>query len=201
MSTPSAFEQRPVGPADAGDVDERVGGPPLGVADLLELAEPAVVARLRRGRLGRRVGDERGELAAEAAPVGEDVVDADGLAPAGAELDVDVLGRPAGLRGDRLGVEAQLQHVAGLGRVAGELGVDRFVGDRAVGQIDPLEEVGDPADPVVHERHLEDDVVTLGEHVTDPVDPRRERLVARSRSGTSKTSRPSARYCASTACS
>ena len=114
------------------------------------------------------------------------VVDPDGLARAGAELDVDVLGQVAGLRGDRLGVEAQLQHVAGLGGVAGQLGVDRLVDERAVGQIDPLEEVGDPADAVVHERHLEDDVVTRRQHVTDPADPRANDSF-RSRSGTSNT--------------
>ena len=87
-------------------------------------------------------------------------------------------GQRPSLRGDRLGVEAQLQDVAGLGLVAGELGVDRLVDERAVGQIDPLEEVGDPPHAVVHERHLEDDVVALGEHVADPGDPRGERLVA-----------------------
>ena len=91
---------------------------------------------------------------------------------------MEVLGPATHLCGDRLGVEAQLQHVAGLGLVAGELGVDRLVDEGAVGQIDPLEEVGDPPHAVVHERHLEDDVVTLGEHVTDPGDPRGERLVA-----------------------
>ena len=171
-------QHRPVGAADTGDVHERVRGSPLGVAHQLELAEPAVVARLRDGRLARRVGDQRRKLAAQATPVGDDVVDADGLAPAGAEGDVEVLGPTARLCGDRLGVEAQLQDVAGLGLVAGELGVDRLVDERAVGQIDPLEEVGDPSHAVVHERHLEHDVVALGEHVTDPGDPRGERLVA-----------------------
>ena len=41
-------QHRPVGAANTGDVHERVGGPPLGVAHQLELAEPAVIARLRR---------------------------------------------------------------------------------------------------------------------------------------------------------
>jgi hypothetical protein len=81
---------------------------------------------------------------------------------------------------DRLGVEAQLQHVAGLGRVAGELGVDRLPGEPvAVGIVDPAQEVGDAPDALVHERHLEHDVVTVGEHVADPVDPLLERLVVR----------------------
>ncbi len=33
-----------------------------------------------------------------------------------------------------------------------------------------------PRMPVVHERHLEHDVVALGQHVADPVDPLLERL-------------------------
>ena len=103
-------------------------------------------------------------------------------------------GSTPGGRLDRLGVEAQLQHVAGLGLLAGELGVDRLVGERAgVGVVDTAQEVGDAADAVVHERHLEHDVVALGEHVADPVDPVLERLVAARRSGTSYTDSPSAR--------
>ncbi len=90
------------------------------------------------------------------------------------------LGQHAGARLDRLGVEAQLQHVAGLGLLAGELGVDRLVGERAgVGVVDPAQEVGDAPDALVHERHLEHDVVTLGQHVADPVDPLLERLAVR----------------------
>ena len=45
------LERRAVGGADAGDVHERIGGAPVGVAHHLELAELAVVARL-----GTRVG-------------------------------------------------------------------------------------------------------------------------------------------------
>ena len=52
---------------------------------------------------------------------------------------------------------------------------DHYSGE--VGQIDPHEEVGDPTNPVMHERHLEDDVVALRQHVTDPGHPRSERLV------------------------
>ena len=87
------------------------------------------------------------------------------------------LGQHAGGRLDRLGVEAQLQDVAGLGLLAGELGVDRLVGGRArLGVVDPTQEVGDTPDALVHERHLEDHVVPVGQHVADPVDPLLERL-------------------------
>ena len=168
----------PVGGADARHVDERVGVPPVGVAHLLEVAEVAVGARLGDGVGGYVVGQQLRELAAQATPVGEHVGGANRLGAAGAELDVHVLGQHAGGRLDRLGVEAQLQHVAGLGLLAGELGVDRFVGERAgVGIVDPAQEVGDAPDALVDERHLEHDVVPLGKHVTDTVDPVLERLV------------------------
>ena len=77
-----SIQHRSVGTPDTGDVHERVRGSPLGVAHQLELAEPTVVARLRNGRLARRIGDQRRELTAQATPVGDDVIDADGLAPA-----------------------------------------------------------------------------------------------------------------------
>ena len=58
--------------------------------------------------------------------------------------------------------------MAGLGLLAGELGVDRFVGERAgIGVVDTAQEVGDAANPSVHERHLEHDVVAFGKHVAD----------------------------------
>ena len=65
---------------------------------------------------------------------------------------------------DRLGVEAQLQHVPRLGRLAGELRVDRLVGERPTrrpASSTRAQEVGDAAHAVVHERHLEHHVVTL----------------------------------------
>jgi hypothetical protein len=45
--------------------------------------------------------------------------------------------------------------------------------------VDPAQEVGDAPDALVHERHLEHDVVTVGQHVADTVDPLLERLVVR----------------------
>ena len=51
-------QHRPVDAANTGNVHERISGPPLGVTHQLELAEPAVIARLRDGRLTRRVGDQ-----------------------------------------------------------------------------------------------------------------------------------------------
>ncbi len=73
--------------------------------------------------------------------------------------------------------------MAGLGGVASELGIDRFVGDRAVcvgavGIDGADEEVGDATDALVHERHLEDHVVAGGHRIADPLDPLLERLVA-----------------------
>ncbi len=85
------------------------------------------------------------------------------------------------LASDRLGVEAQLQHVTRLGLLAGEFRVDRFVAERArlpiaATVVDPAQEVGDATDALVHERHLEHHVVTLRQHVADPIDPLLERL-------------------------
>jgi hypothetical protein len=90
----------------------------------------------------------------------------------------DSLVHVAGVRTpDRLRVEAQLQDVAGLGLPTGELGVDRLVRGRArLGVVDPSQEVGDAPDALVHERHLEHDVVTRREYAADAVDPLLERL-------------------------
>ena len=170
-------------------MDERIGGAPLGVAHQLELAELAVVARLGPGvdldAAGlATVGEKLRQLAAQATPVGQHVSDPDRLGAARPQLDAHPFGHPSGAGRDRLGVETQLQDVAGLGLVAGELGIDRFVGERAglcptTGVVDPAQEVGDAPDALVHERHLEHDVMTLGEDVTDPVDPLLERLAPR----------------------
>ncbi len=48
-----------------------------------------------------------------------------------------------------------------------------------LGVVDPAQEVGDAPDAVVHERHLEHDVVPVGQHVADAVDPLPERLAVR----------------------
>ena len=77
---------------------------------------------------------------------------------------MEVLGRMTVQRLDGVGVEAELQHVAGLRIRAGQLGVDRLVpAEAGTGILDPDEEVGDAPHPVVEERHLVDDVVT-GRH-------------------------------------
>ncbi len=172
-------QRQPVGRADTGDVDERVGCTPLRLAHHLELAELAVVARLGERVDDRRRIDQLRQLTAQAAPVREHVVDADRLDLAGPEGDPHMRRLGTGERGERLGVEAQLQDVSRLRLVAGELGVDRLVGHRTGVGIDGAhEEVGDAADPVVDERHLEHDVVTVGHRIADPLDPRRERLAA-----------------------
>ncbi len=175
------LEREAIGGADTGDVHERVGGAPLGVAHQLELAELAVIARLGPGvgvAGSVTVDQQRGQLAAQASPVRQHVGDPDRLGATRPELDAHPVGHPAGAGLDRLGVETQLQHVTRLGFLAGELGVDRLVGERAgVGVVDPAQEVGDAPDALVHERHLEHDVVAVGQHVADPVDPLLERLV------------------------
>jgi hypothetical protein len=83
----------------------------------------------------------------------------------------------AGERLDRLGVEAQLQNVTGLGLRTSQLGVDRFVAHLPGLLVNyPEHEVGHAADPVVGEGQLVDHVVALGERVTDAVHPLGEAL-------------------------
>ena len=127
-----SLQQCPVEPADTGHVHERIGCAPLGVTHQLELTEPTVVTRLRCRGPGRWLVDEASELTPEAAPVGQHIIDPDRVTHTGPQLDVHVLRHVTGLRGDRLRVETELQHVAGLGSVAGQLGIDRLVGDVAV---------------------------------------------------------------------
>jgi hypothetical protein len=75
----------------------------------------------------------------------------------GAELDVEALGQPPLDPPELLGVEAELEHVRGLGR-ARELRVHGLV--RAVRL--PLEEVREPAPAAVREVRLVDDVRLCG---------------------------------------
>ena len=124
------LEREAIGGANSGHVNERVGCAPGGLAHQLELAELAVIARLGTGVGLDALGQELGELAAQATPVRQHIGDADSLGPTRPQLDVHPLGQHAGARRDRLGVEAQLQHVTGLGLPAGELRVDRFPAER-----------------------------------------------------------------------
>ncbi len=73
------LQHDPIGRAHTGDVDERIGLPPLGLAHHLELAELAVVARLGERVDRRRRVDQPGQLTSEATPVREHVGDPDRL--------------------------------------------------------------------------------------------------------------------------
>ena len=179
VPTSARLQREPVGRAYAGDVDERVGLRATGPRTPSRTRRTGSGRTAREGVVDRRRVDQRGQLLAQAAPVREHVGHAERLDLAGTECDADVRRPGTGERVERLGVEAQLQHMARLGLVAGELGVDRLVGHRTGVGIDGAhEEVGDAADPVVDERHLEHDVVTVGHRVADPRDPRLERLAA-----------------------
>ena len=132
-------------------------------AEAPEVADPAVIARPRICRCRRCLPSGRHRVPPSPSacekppthlPVVRDVLgDPKRLAHSGPELDVHVLGHPPGDPLDLLRVEAQLQHVPGLGR-PGELGVDRLVAP--VGR--PLEEVCEPAPGAVGQIRLVDDI-------------------------------------------
>ena len=172
------LQPRDLRPAGTGDQMQRVLVTPLLVAHAGELAELAVGAR-HRPRVDVDVGaDDPTELLAQAPPVGLDIGEPDRLGVSGAEMEVGVLGRASLDGGEGLGVEAQLQDVAGLGLGAGELGVERLVAEGAERRrlVDADEEVGHATEPVMDQRELVDDVVAGGEDVADSLRPLGERL-------------------------
>ena len=159
------------------DVDQRVLGAPLCVADVGEGAEAAVLARHgESGHLVGRVGQHRRQLPPQASPVGPEVVHRQGLHDPRAEPQMHPRRAGPGGRRDGLGVEAQLQDVAGLGRRAGQLGVHRLPADLAVVDVGAHQEVGDAADAVVLQRHLVEHVGVAVEHRAYPGNPLAERL-------------------------
>ena len=112
-----------------------------------EVADPAVVAR---PPVRLRLALERREEAAAHPPVVRlELRDAERLALAPPVLHVDVLDRRTLDPRDLLRVEAELQHVRGLGAPR-ELRVDRLVGPVRL----PLEEVGEPAPACVRVREI-----------------------------------------------
>ena len=142
---------------DAGHQHQVVLAPPPLVAHLAELAQRAVVDRVR---LGGRGAAERGEeAAAHASVVGGEVGVAQPPALADAEQHVHRDRCRLLDGGDRLAVEAELQHVRRL-LGARQLGVQRLVAPRSQrGRLlDPLEEVRAPAPVAQHERRLVDDL-------------------------------------------
>jgi len=132
-----------------GDQAEVVVGAPTALAALLELAALAE-------RDGHRVDvdpglDRADKPLAHAVVVGEEVGDAQAVALARAEHDVNPLGHRALDPSDLLGVEAELQDVGGLG-VARELRVNNLVAPVGL----PLEEVGESAPAALDEAGLVD---------------------------------------------
>src|SRR5262245_18769603 len=97
---------------------------PSFVAHLAELAQRAVLNPVGIGR--GTVSERREEPGADTAAVGREVRVAQGTPLADAEEDVHQLGCDALDGGDRLRVEAELQHVGWL-LGARELGVEGFV--------------------------------------------------------------------------
>ena len=130
---------------------------PALVAHRAELAQRAVVDAVGLGLLGAREGGE--EPGADTPVVGGEVGRAQRAPLADTQQHVH-RGRHVPLDGrDRLGVEAELQHVGRL-LGAGQLGVQRLVAPFTQrGPLrDPLQEVG-AAPPVTrHERRLVDDL-------------------------------------------
>src|SRR5690606_30828197 len=127
--------------AQAGDPAQVV----VGLAAGLALVDPAAHVAVGRGQrvADRRLGQGGEEAGLGGAVVGGDVGQADGLAVARAEDDVDALGCDALDALHLLGVVAQLQDSAGL-HVAGQLGVLGLVavGTEGAGPGDLGEEVG-----------------------------------------------------------
>ena len=79
---------------------------------------------------------------------------------------------PAGQGLERLGVKAELEHVARLSFRAGQLGINRLVDAEAgLRMLNPDDKVGDPPHAVEDERHLVDDVAGRSEGIADPPHP------------------------------
>ena len=141
-------------PGDAGDERQVVVLVPPLLAEREEVAQPAVLDRVRVGLLA--VLDSVEEAAAEAPVEGEVVVGQEALELAGAGDDVHVLGHAALDTSDLLGVEAELEDVRGP-RVARELRVERLVGAVRLAH----DEVGEPTPGAVNEDGLVDDLATV----------------------------------------
>ena len=171
------FERRTVELADPGDVDQRVLLSPRRFTARRELTEHAVVARLRsRFDLGPCRHDIL-ELMPQARPIRARRLEPDRLRHAGTQRHPEVAWDLAGRRPQRFGVEAQLKHMAGLRLSAGELRINGVPPDGAGGGFDSsLEEVGDPTDAVMDERHLKKDIDIGAQFPDNPRGPVSEGL-------------------------
>ena len=110
--------------ADTGHQQQVIILLPSFVADLAELAQRAVLDAVGLGRRG--VGERREKAGADATVVGGEVGVAQGAPLADSEQDVHLVRCGVLDGGDRLRVEAELQHVGRLLR-SRELGVEGFV--------------------------------------------------------------------------
>ncbi len=123
------------------------------------------------GRVGDVEVQDQLQPGAQPAPVAAHVLHAQRLQVvdrAGPQPQVHAARSLPRRRLQRVGVETQLQHVAGLGLLARELGVDRLDPRHAVLVDDPDEEVRNASDAVVHQGHLVQHVpVVVGQRVAD----------------------------------
>ncbi len=172
-----AFERVALRGPNVRDVDQRVLVAPLRVTDRVELAVVTVRTRLRPGVADLVFVEQRRQLAAETTPVRAELFDSQRLGDARTEPEVHLSRGRARQRLQRVGVEAELQHVTRFALDPRQLGVHRFVRAVAVRVVDAHQEVGDASDAVVDEWHLVDDVVTLVHRIADARDPLQERLV------------------------
>ena len=147
---PGRGEPLDLRPRDAGDERQVVVALPLLLAEREEVAEPAVLDRVR---VGRRAALDRVEEARAEPPVeGEVVVRVEGLGLAGAGDDVHRARHRALDASDLLGVEAELEDVS-RPSVPRELRVERLVAAVRLAH----DEVGEPAPVAVDEGRLVDD--------------------------------------------
>ena len=162
---PGAAQQLPLAATDVGDEAEVVVGDAAPVAVGAPAAEPAVIDRLGIG-VATGLAQLGEEAVADAAEVGGELGEAEGVLLVGAEDDVDALRLDALSGGEQLAVEAELEDEVGLG-AAGELGVGDLiaVGAEGGGPIDAEEEVGVATQPVAEEGRLVDDVGTSAEGI------------------------------------
>ena len=125
------------------------------IAHLAELAQRAVLHTVGLGR--RRAAERREEPGADATVVGGEVGVAQRAPLADAEQDVHRARLCPLDGGDRLRVEAELQHVGGLLR-SRELGVERLVapGPKRGRLLHALEEIGAAPPVALHEGRLVD---------------------------------------------
>ena len=141
----------------AGDQDQTVFGTPAVLADAVELAQRAVLDRIRLGRGRRR--DCRLESRTNPPVVRREIVIAKRARLSDAEENMHVLRSRLLNCSNAVAVEAELQHVGRLLRT-GQLRVERLVAPRPELRhaCHPKQEVGPSPPLAVNECRLSDDV-------------------------------------------